>query len=869
TFTVTGTVPAGTTGSLTNTATVTPPAGVTDPAPGNNRADDTNPIGPQADLSVTKSSTPNPYVSGETLTYTIVASNAGPDAANNARIQDVLPGPLAAFTWTCTASGGSCGTASGSGAIDALVSLPNGASATFTVTGTVPAGTTGSLTNTATVTPPAGVTDPAPGNNRADDTNPVDNRTGTVTGVVYQDSNGNGVRDPGEPGIPGVQVAITDSTSAVAIATTDANGAYSQVVPAGATILNIDEATLPAGLTQTQGTNPTTVTVPTGGAASDVDGFSPATPPPPPPPPPPNNGAVTGVVYQDSNGNSVQDPGETGLSGVTIELLDTNGNVVATATTGANGSYSFPNVTPGAYTVRETDPTGFTSTTLNTLPISVAPGGAAIANFGDQPQGAVSGTVFNDLNGNGTQDPGETGLGGVTVTLTPTSGGPSVTTTTTSNGSYLFTAVAPGSYTVSEADPTDFISTTNNTVPVSVPSGGAATANFGDQQQGTISGVVFNDFNGNGVRDRGEPGISGVTIELLDSTGRVIATTTTTGDGRYLFTSLNPGTYTVRETDPTGFVSTTPNTGTATVPPGGIASPDFGDQQIRTVSGVVFNDLNGNGVQDPGELGIGGVTVVLRDDAQGTIQTTTTGSDGRYLFSNIAPGNYTVDETDPRGYTSTTSNRVAVTVPPNGAANANFGDQQSSSAIFDPPSGRKTVNTAGFPVIEWRMVWINGGNTAANRVRVIDPVPAGAIYDPNSLRCEARGQSTVATCVFEPANNRVVYEGNIAADPGALDEADAQNEVVIVFSTLLQSGVSTVENLASAHWDRNGNGSVDDDITGNQLPVETNNGQPVRPPVDIPLLAPWLFWMLAGLLALMGAIARQNSGWFRKMRRQN
>jgi protocatechuate 3,4-dioxygenase beta subunit len=662
------------------------------------------------------------------------------------------------------------------------------------------------------------------------------------------------VQDPGETGLSGVTIELLDTNgNVVATATTGANGSYSfpNVAPGAYTVRETD----PAGFTSTT-LNTLPISVAPGGAAIANFGNQP-------------QGAVSGTVFNDLNGNGVQDPGETGLSGVTIELLDTNGNVVATATTGANGSYSFPNVAPGAYTVRETDPAGFTSTTLNTLPISVAPGGAAIANFGNQPQGTVSGTVFNDLNGNGVQDPGETGLGGVTVTLTPTSGGPSVTTTTTSNGGYLFTAVAPGSYTVTEADPTDFISTTNNTVPVSVPSGGAATANFGDQQQGTISGVVFNDFNGNGVRDRGEPGISGVTIELLDSTGRVIATTTTTGDGRYLFTSLNPGAYTVRETDPTGFVSTTPNTGTATVPPGGIASPDFGDQQIGTVSGVVFNDLNGNGVQDPGELGIGGVTVVLRDDAQGTIQTTTTGSDGRYLFSNIAPGSYTVQAADPSGYTSTTPNRVAVTVPPNGAASANFGDQQSSSALFDPPSGRKTVNTAGFPVIEWRMVWINGSNTVANRVRVIDPVPAGAIYDPDSLRCEARGQSTVATCVFEPANNRVVYEGNIAADPGALDEADAQNEVVIVFSTLLQSGVSTVENLASAHWDQNGNGSVDDDITGNQLPVETNNGQPVRPPVDIPLLAPWLFWILAGLLALMGAFAHQNSGWFRKMRRQN
>ena len=171
TFTITGTVPPATTGSLDNTATVTPPAGVTDPVPGNNIASNTSPVGPVSDLRITKSSTPSPYVPGLTLTYTIVVTNAGPSNVTNARVQDVLPAPLGAFTWTCTSGAGTCGTASGTGNIDALVSLPSGATATFTVTGPVPAGLTGPMVNTATVMPPVGVTDPVPGDNSATDTN--------------------------------------------------------------------------------------------------------------------------------------------------------------------------------------------------------------------------------------------------------------------------------------------------------------------------------------------------------------------------------------------------------------------------------------------------------------------------------------------------------------------------------------------------------------------------------------------------------------------------------------------------------------------------------------------------------------------------
>ena len=108
-------MPAGTTGTLVNTATVTPPLGVTDPVPGNNSATDTNPAGPQADLTVSKASSPNPYVPGALLTYTMVVTNAGPSNVTNARVQDALPAALAGFSWTCTASGAgaSCGTRGG------------------------------------------------------------------------------------------------------------------------------------------------------------------------------------------------------------------------------------------------------------------------------------------------------------------------------------------------------------------------------------------------------------------------------------------------------------------------------------------------------------------------------------------------------------------------------------------------------------------------------------------------------------------------------------------------------------------------------------------------------------------------------------
>jgi uncharacterized repeat protein (TIGR01451 family) len=165
-FMVSCSVPQFTTGVITNTATVTPPSGVIDPVPGNNTATDNNGSGPSADLSILKSSTPSQHVAGQALAYTLTVSNLGGSDVAGARVQDSLPAAMSAFTWTCTSNGaGSCVKASGSGDVDALVNLPSGTFVTFTVSGTVPPGTTGPQVNTATVAPPAGVNDLVVSNN--------------------------------------------------------------------------------------------------------------------------------------------------------------------------------------------------------------------------------------------------------------------------------------------------------------------------------------------------------------------------------------------------------------------------------------------------------------------------------------------------------------------------------------------------------------------------------------------------------------------------------------------------------------------------------------------------------------------------------
>src|SRR5437867_686745 len=181
------------------------------------------------------------------------------------------------------------------------------------------------------------------------------------------------------------------------------------------------------------------------------------------------------------------------------------------------------------------------------------------------------------------------------------------TTITAGNGAYVFSGVTAGSYSVRETDPTGYTSTTANSVPVNVVANGAANANFGDQQQGTISGTVFSDLNGDGARGTGEGGLGGVTMQLLNSAGTVIATTTTAGDGAYVFTGITAGNYMVREADPAVHISTTADIVPVNVVASGAANANFGDQQTGTVSGAVFSDLNGDQAQGAAEDGLGGV----------------------------------------------------------------------------------------------------------------------------------------------------------------------------------------------------------------------------------------------------------------------
>lgn len=125
---------------------------------------------PQADLSITKTDGITNAAPGESVIYTITASNAGPWDTPGATVTDTLPDALISAHWTCAGAGGGTCTASGTGNLSDSVTLPVGGSVTYTVTATVNPSANGDLSNTATVTAPVGITDPNLSNNSATDT---------------------------------------------------------------------------------------------------------------------------------------------------------------------------------------------------------------------------------------------------------------------------------------------------------------------------------------------------------------------------------------------------------------------------------------------------------------------------------------------------------------------------------------------------------------------------------------------------------------------------------------------------------------------------------------------------------------------------
>jgi hypothetical protein len=317
---------------------------------------------------------------------------------------------------------------------------------------------------------------------------------------------------------------------------------------------------------------------------------------------PSNTGSIGDRVWGDPNGNGIQDADETnGFTGVTVQLKNASGTVIATTTTNSTGNYLFSGLAAGNYYVvfpislsgavvtaqnvgtNDNIDSDADQTTGQTGVISLG-AGQNITNVdaGYCPTTLELGNrVWNDVNNNGIND-NENGISTATVNLYKDNNNDNIadgaiiaTVFTDANGFYLFTGLVPGNYIVGVITPSGFASSTTNggdpdndnnlddNGQITVGSetrGLAITLTGGTEPDGTntntntnitydfgfypvptgsIGDRVWGDANGNGIQDVGETGgITGVTVQLKNAAGTVIATTTTGANGAYLFSNL-------------------------------------------------------------------------------------------------------------------------------------------------------------------------------------------------------------------------------------------------------------------------------------------------------------------------------------------
>ncbi len=503
-------------------------------------------------------------------------------------------------------------------------------------------------------------------------------------------------------------------------------------------------------------------------------------------------GSIQGRKYNDVNGNGDFDQNEKNdtnrLDKWLIHLYDSSWNEVASMKTGDDntpagpvdkGQYRFGNLSAGTYYVCEETQTGWKQTepalgqgtvteALGTVCHVVDLGegdNVTEVQFGNFKLGTAVGRKYNDLNQNGTHElnQGEERLDGWTIRLYNNWGSP-VETTTGSNadvGQYKFDNLSDGIYQVCEVqggwEQTGPILGTvvNGATAVNNESGvegegpvcwqftvrsGSEFTNlkFGNTHYGSVSGMKFEDVDGDTVQDETEGGLEGWTIQLKQ--GETVTETTTDVNGGYTFENVISGDYQVCEVMQHGWVNTTgEECQSITVVAGeDKTGVDFGNFELGKIEGFKFYDKDDDSIwdQDGTEPGIEGWQICLtRGESQPQCQPTDT--NGHYEFNDLTAGDYIISEEKREGWRQSFPKGGVHPVMINSGTGLresvegyDFGNAPPASLILlknnDHPGGASLGD-----IIKYTLT-ITVGERTLSSMTLTDNLPEGFVYQSGS-----------------------------------------------------------------------------------------------------------------------------------------
>jgi hypothetical protein len=547
--------------------------------------------------------------------------------------------------------------------------------------------------------------------------------TGEISGRLWSDENSNGIREGTEPGVNGLNVILYNNNGVEVASTVSStlNGIEGRYLfenievgdyyirfeltsAYASTIGDVgNDDTIDSDITGANGVLTTATFTLTAAGVMNIDaGLI-------------SFGDIAGRVFLDANGNGIKNTGEPGRNGVMVILYNEQDVEIDRRTTaiigGQSGSYSFSSIIQGSYYIQFEVEDGFFATTPNigsddtidsdvtdangpfTTDLFVVPGELNHIDLGIVELGSISGRAWADNNNNGIRDAGEPGRNGITVKLYNTGGNEIASTSTAivagQSGSYSFNDVLAGDYyvgfiigeglmaTIADAgndDSVDSDVTGDNGILTtdlfSLSNAGIENLDLGivESAGGMISGRAWDDLDGDGIREGGEDLGAGIPVDLILKGSGIVASTTTLGNGTYMFMDIPQGTYYVAFGLPSSNHSpTVPNNGsddtdsdvTGANGPAttddiiigsstAVVNIDCGYYEEVVIGDLVWEDANKNGLFDNGESGLDGITVTLYT-FDGTVVDIVSTSSGIYNFTGVSPGLYYIKFELPAG----------------------------------------------------------------------------------------------------------------------------------------------------------------------------------------------------------------------------